>query len=57
MNNDLAIDERIAAALPEDHPEDFREPIVRNVCSDCNRAFLGRVTRIQCRLCAGRRTV
>lgn len=53
----LDIDERRAAAQPPDWPEDFDKPTTHNVCGDCNRVFKGIVSRIQCRLCAGRRTV
>ena len=57
MNSDLDVDERRAAAQPRDWPEDFDKPTGWNVCGDCNRVFLGVATRIQCRLCDGRRTL
>lgn len=57
MNSDLDVEERRAAAQPRDFPEDFDKPTDWNVCGDCNRVFLGLPSRIQCRLCAGRRTV
>ncbi|SDX11950.1 hypothetical protein SAMN05518669_103335 [Variovorax sp. YR634] len=57
MNSDLDVDERRAAAQPRDWPDDFDKPTRWNVCGGCNRVFLGTATRMQCRLCAGRRTV
>jgi hypothetical protein len=57
MNNDLDVDERRAIAQPRDWPEDFDRPTTWNVCGDCIRPFIGLPTRIQCRLCAGRRTL
>lgn len=57
MNSDLDVDERRAAAQPRDFPEDFDRTTCWNVCGDCNRVFLGVPTRIQCRVCAERRTV
>lgn len=54
---DLDIDERRAAALPRDWPEDFDKRTTHNVCGDCNQVFKGIPTRIQCRLCSGRRTL
>ncbi|MBT2299292.1 hypothetical protein J7E70_02335 [Variovorax paradoxus] len=53
----LDIDERRAAALPQDWPADFDKPTTHNVCGDCLRVFVGISTRIQCCLCAGRRTI
>lgn len=46
-----------AAAQPRDFPEDFDRTTCWNVCGDCNRVFLGVPARIQCRVCAERRTV
>ncbi|MGJ7529870.1 hypothetical protein [Variovorax sp. GB1P17] len=57
MNSDLDVDERRAVAQPRDWPEDFDKPTTWNVCGDCNRVFLGETKRIQCRVCAERRTV
>lgn len=45
------------AAQPRDWPEDLDKAACWNVCGDCNRVFLGVATRIQCRVCAERRTV
>lgn len=57
MNNDLDLDERRAAALPRDWPQDFDRHTTWNVCGDCIKAFVGLPTRIQCRQCAGKTTL
>lgn len=59
MTTDPAPDlaERQATASPRDWPDDFPQKTAWNVCGDCNRVFLGVPTRIQCRLCSGRRTL
>jgi hypothetical protein len=57
MNSDLDVDERRAAAQVRDWPEDFDRPTTWNVCGECVRVFVGLPTRIQCRVCAERRTV
>lgn len=54
---DIDVAERQAIATPRDWPQDYHEPITWNVCGDCLRVFLGRATRVQCRVCAGRRTL
>lgn len=54
---DLDIDERRAAAQPRDFPEDFDKETCWNVCGDCLHYFIGVPKRIQCRVCAERRTV
>jgi hypothetical protein len=57
MNSDLDVEERRAAAQPRDWPEDFSQRTTWNVCGECVRVFAGVPTRIQCRVCAERRTV
>jgi hypothetical protein len=57
MTREIDIAERQAAALPQDWPADMDKPTTQNVCGDCLRCFQGIPTRIQCRLCAGRRTI
>jgi hypothetical protein len=57
MPPDLDIDERRAIAQPRDFPEDFDKPTTWNVCLECLGYFAGIPTRIQCRVCAGKRTV
>ena len=52
MNADLEIDERIAAALPRDFPQDFFVEVNRNVCERCHNVFKGRRHRTLCALCA-----
>ncbi len=52
MNGDIDLDERRAAALPRDYPQDFAGPYGRNVCSDCGHIFQGRTYRTLCALCA-----
>lgn len=52
MNADLEIDERIAAALPRDFPQDFFVEVNHNVCECCNNVFKGRRHRTLCALCA-----
>jgi hypothetical protein len=54
---DLDVEERQAVALPQDFPQDYYERVANNVCGDCLRVFVGKPSRIQCRLCAGRRTL
>lgn len=54
---DIDVEGRQAVATPQDWPEDFYEPVTHNVCGDCLRVFLGKPSRIQCRRCAGRRTL
>ena len=54
---DLDIDERRAAALPQDWPADFDQRTTKNVCGDCLRIFTGKPARIQCRRCAEMKTL
>jgi hypothetical protein len=54
---DLDIDERRAAALPQDWPEDFDQPTTKNVFGDCLRIFVAKPTRIQCKRCSERKTL
>lgn len=54
---DLDIAAHRAVATSRDFPEDYEQPTAWNVCGDCNRIFRGLESRIQCRLCAGRRTL
>lgn len=49
---DLDLDERKAAALPRDFPQDFDGEYGRNVCTDCLHIFQGRSYRTKCALCA-----
>ncbi|MDP9902327.1 hypothetical protein [Variovorax ginsengisoli] len=51
MNADLDIDERIAAALPRDFPQDFFVEMSRNICDHCKNVFKGRRNRTLCALC------
>jgi len=48
---DLDIEERQAAALPRDWPQDFGGPTTINTCTACNQVFKGRVSRTECRAC------
>lgn len=57
MTREIDIAERQALAQPRDFPEDFSQPTTWNVCGDCLRCFQGIPTRIQCRVCALRRTI
>ena len=51
MNGDLDLDERRAAALPRDYPQDMDRPTVWKGCTQCAKAFIGLVTRTLCRVC------
>jgi hypothetical protein len=53
MPPDLDIEERQAAALPYDHPNDFAGPTIRNTCERCLQTFLGKPSRTLCRVCDG----
>lgn len=54
---DLDIEERQAIARPEDFPQDYWEKTTNNVCGECLRIFIGKPSRIQCRVCAGKGTL
>lgn len=51
MNSDLAIEEAIAAALPQDFPADFRSGAARSACEKCLRVFMGARFRTLCAIC------
>jgi hypothetical protein len=51
MPPDLDIEERQAAALPRDWPQDFAAPTTINTCTACNQVFKGKVSRTECRVC------
>jgi hypothetical protein len=50
---DLELDERRAAALPQDHVQDFVHPSgnALNVCEHCLKTFRGMRFRLLCSLC------
>lgn len=48
---DLDIEERQAAALPNDYPGDFTVETIRSTCENCLHVFIGKPTRTVCRVC------
>lgn len=50
---DLDVEERQAAALPQDHPADFWGPTIRSTCEKCLHVFIGKPSRTLCRVCQG----
>lgn len=59
MNTVQETEQRRADAHPRDFPEDFeaKKEMTWNVCGECLRVFLGEQRRIQCHICAERRTI
>lgn len=59
MNTVQETEQRRVYSDPRDFAEDVaaKKEVTWNVCGECLRVFLGEQRRIQCHVCAERRTI